>query len=581
MKTSAHGSAWRRRMQPRFVAIAAMAAMAFPLSLSAQRFDSHHQQQFYPGNLVVSRSVYDNRAGNVMVGQALPPNCPAASGGCVTAVYDGTYPSVFNNAPIDGSFGITSRIYLDQITPWGQRISTLEVPNSLKRWIDADDDQLVTSFSSKSELGLHLSTDHRYLTFMGYVAPVNALDVSNSNTPGIVDPTNLAGDSYYRAVARMDAWGHFTFTETAAYSGNNGRSAILNDSNGTNLYYTAGNAGNGASPQPLGVDIGAGAQLIVPSDEREKDQTPSATPTPLGSFDVTELGDPADKKVGKDDNFRGIAIYNNVVYYTKGSGGNGVNTVYFVDTTGTACPTGTGVPSAAATLPTTALTYDATKAVASGLPSNMCILAGFPTLSNKSKGANPVNFPFAIWFANPTTLYVADEGDGSTDGVGADFYTHAAAQTNAGLEKWVYDSTTKTWSMAYVLTNGLDLGTPYTVWGYPTGNNPGSANKSNPDGLPWSPATDGLRNMTGRVNPDGTVTIWAITSTVSGSGDQGADPNKLVRITDNLSNTTAAGAASEKFVTLQTARFGEVLRGVAFTPGTGVKDQADDHDGGW
>ena len=46
--------------------------------------------------------------------------------------------------------------------------------------------------------------------------------------------------------------------------------------------------------------------------------------------------------------------------------------------------------------------------------------------------------------------------------------------------------------------------------------------------LPWAPATDGLRNITGKVNPNGTVTIWAVTSTVSGGGDQGADPNQLV-----------------------------------------------------
>ncbi len=62
--------------------------------------------------------------------------------------------------------------------------------------------------------------------------------------------------------------------------------------------------------------------------------------------------------------------------------------------------------------------------------------------------------------------------------------------------------------------------------GYPTGDNVAT-------GLPWAPATDGLRNITGRVNPNGTVTIYAITSTVSGGGDQGADPNKLVAITDN------------------------------------------------
>lgn len=543
----------------RAIAFIALAAFAFPLAASAQN-PGQGQRQFYPGNLVVSRSVYDNQAANVSIGESLPPNCTA--GNCVQAVANGTYPGVFNNAPVDASFGITSRIYLDQITPSGRWLSTLEVPSSASN-------HLVTSFSSKSELALHLSTDHRYLTFMGYVAPVNAIDVSNSNTPSAQDSTNPVVESDYRAVARVDAFGRFTFTETNAYSGNNGRAAILNSS--ANLYYAAGNAGNGGSPQPELIDLGAGAQLITPSDEPEADQMPVATPTPLGSFSVTQLGDPPDK-IGKDDNFRGIAVYNNVVYYTKGSGGNGVNTVYFVDVTGSACTGGVGLPSTAAQLPTTPLSYTA-PVTTNGLPSNMCVLAGFPTLSNKAKGANPVNFPFAVWFANPTTLYVADEGDGSTSGVGDAFYTHAAGQTNAGLEKWVYDSTTSTWQMAYVLTNGLDLGVPYTVAGYPTGLNPGSANASNPDGLSWSPATDGLRNMTGRVNPDGTVTIWAITSTVSGSGDQGADPNKLVAITDNLSNTSAAAAAGEKFVTLRTAGFAEVLRGVSFTPGTPAGDQ--------
>jgi hypothetical protein len=70
------------------------------------------------------------------------------------------------------------------------------------------------------------------------------------------------------------------------------------------------------------------------------------------------------------------------------------------------------------------------------------------------------------------------------------------------------------------------------------------------------------------VDEDGKVTIWAITSTISGNGDTGADPDKLVVIRDALPNTTASGAADEHFVTLRTAKFGEVLRGVAFTPGS-------------
>jgi len=69
--------------------------------------------------------------------------------------------------------------------------------------------------------------------------------------------------------------------------------------------------------------------------------------------------------------------------------------------------------------------------------------------------------------------------------------------------------------------------------------------------------------MTGTVNGDGTVTIYAVTSTVSASVDQGADPNQLVTITDNLAFSTAAQAATETFSTLRRARYGEVLRGVA------------------
>jgi hypothetical protein len=460
---------------------------------------------------------------------------------------------VWNNAAYDPSFGITSRIYLDQITPSGIFLNTLEVPNSLLG--DVNSDHLVTSFSSKSELALHLSTDGKYLNFVGYVAPVNTIDVSNANTPGAIDPTNPVGEAYYRAVASVDAAGHFSFTETNAYSGDNGRAAILNTSHGLNLFYTSGNAGNGSTPQPAGVIEGAGAQLIAESQLHEAQQDPG-TPTPVGSFSITQLGAKADK-IGKDDNFRGIAVYNNVLYYTKGSGSNGVNTVYFLDTTGSACPKGIGVPAPNATLPTTPLSYNPDTVQANGLPNNMCILAGFPSTPNKS--ATTLAYPFGIWFADANTLYVADEGDGYTGG--SDLYTHAAAQTTAGLQKWVYNASSKTWTLAYTLQAGLNLGTQYTVDGYPTGSNAAT-------NLPWAPATDGLRNLTGRIEHDGTVTIWATTSTVSGNGDTGADPNRLVVIRDVLKNTTAAGAASEKFVTLRSAKFGEVLRGVSFTPGT-------------
>jgi hypothetical protein len=228
-----------------------------------------------------------------------------------------------------------------------------------------------------------------------------------------------------------------------------------------------------------------------------------------------------------------------------------------VDTTGTACPNGVGIPVPGASLPTKPLSFDAATLQTKGLPTNMCILAGFPTVL--AKATTGVSFPFGIWFADANTLYVADEGDGFVGGT--DLYTHAAAQTTAGLQKWIFNASTKTWNLAYTLQAGLNLGQPYTVRNYPTGTNAAT-------GLPWSPAIDGLRQITGQVGADGKVTIWAITSTISGGGDTGADPNTLVAIRDTLSNTTAAGAAREQFVTLRKAQFAEVLRGVSFTPGT-------------
>ncbi len=530
-----------------------------PVLAAAQNTPLKVTNGFYPNNLVVSRSVYDNNPGNVTVGEILPPNCALTSGGCSAstgAPYNGTYPAVFNNDLYDASFGITSKIYLDQVTLSGQRISSIEVPNG-DEGIPTSANHLVTSFSSKSELALHLSTDGKFLTFMGYVAPVNSIDVSNSNTPLAIDATNPDGQTpAYRAVAKVGRDGVFSFSETNAYSGNNGRAAIFNDS--ADLFYTAGNAGNGGNPQPNGIILGAGAQLVQLQPQSEQAQDPGL-PAPVASFSVSELGDKADK-IGKDDNFRGMTIFNNVLYYTKGSGSNGVNTVYFVDTTGAACPNGIGLPSPGAQLPTAPLSYNPATLQTTGLPNNMCILAGFP--SALAKTATTVSFPFGLWFADANTLYVADEGDGYTGG--ADLYTHAAAQTTAGLQKWVFNATTKTWQLAYVLKNGLGIGTPYSVASYPTGNNPAT-------NLPWAPATDGLRNITGLVGPGGLVAIWAVSSTVSGNGDVGADPNRLFVVVDYLPNTDPSVAAHIPFFQVQGAEFGEVLRGVSFTPGT---DQA-------
>ena len=132
----------------------------------------------------------------------------------------------------------------------------------------------------------------------------------------------------------------------------------------------------------------------------------------------------------------------------------------------------------------------------------------------------------------------------------------------AGIQKW--SSPNGTWTMAYVLQNGLNIGVPYTVANYPAALNP---------------ATGGCRNIAGRVRGDGTVTLFAVTSTISANVDQGADPNKLVKVTDRLRATTLpqghgdGNDAIGQFVTIRSAQAGEVLRGVAFAP----SDEGEDH----
>ena len=532
--------------------LAALMGIASSGGAYAQSSPGHFE--FVPDTLVLSRSVYEGTASLLVPGVTiLPPGCvpgtvnvPLIAGGttpvavtCTTPIADGTFPGVFNNAAADGHFGITSPIYLDDLTTDGRLLGTLAIPTN----------QIVTSFSSKSELAVNRSVDGKSLTFMGYrggpgfPTAVNVFDVSNGNTPGLIDPTNAAVGQYYRSVAEVDSQGHLEITEGNAYSGDNGRAAIK----GHGLYYLVGNddSGNLSKKQVTTTVVGeelvhsTGAELLVPG------QTPPVPPdiAKIGDFEVTQVIEPstglpyAADKAGKDDNFRGLTIFGDTLYVTKGSGGNGINTVYQVGEPGT-LPSGDVATLAA--LPIT-------------------ILPGFPhTLASgvsSTGAATPVAYPFGIWFANASTLYVCDEGDGTlvsppVNGNVAD----ATSLATAGLQKWTLVD--GVWQLAYVLQDGLNIGVPYPVANYPAS---------------LSPATGGCRNIAGQVDDDGIATIYAVTSTISGSGDQGADPNRLVKISDRLAATTPPKAGKDfgslgHFVILRTAKAGEVFRGVALAP---------------
>ncbi len=461
-----------------------------------------------PGDLVISSTLYEGNASTLAVGQALPAGTTVPPT-TVVATYNGSFPGVFQNTTPDASFGVTSPIFLTQYMLGGTNaVPVVSKQNTINL---TNLTGVVTSYASKSEGALNVSPNGQNLTLVDYNTTVNQFDVSNSNTPGVAEPGNYTANATARTIVNLTTNGVTAVLPTNAYNGNNGRAAI----NVNGVYELVGNAGN-ANGSPA-TTLNSGLQVLNPATAT---QTAGAyNTTQGGSYNITQNGYPADKSA-KDNNYRGIAVMNGVTYVTKGSGGNGIDTVYQLNANGT-----------------------------------LSILPGFNTTLAKTSTSS---FPFALFFANATTLYVTDEGAGTnkastTAGVLApsDLAT-AAADSLAGLQK--YSLVNGTWVLDYTLQTGLGLGTTYTVAGTTAGGDTGT----------YTAATDGLRNLTGRVNADGTVSLVAVTSTISAAGDEGADPTKVVYLNDLISATALPTA--ETFQTLQTSQYGEVLRGVAFAP---------------
>src|ERR1700722_2878555 len=326
--------------------------------------------------LLISTTTYQDvgEVANLVAGVSQLPG--ANAGETSTAVSNGALNTVWNNASADPSFGVTSAISLSDlnVTTGAVLASTSLNPSIVS-----------TSFSSKSELGLNLTkTSTGYVaTFMGYAGGgVGNLDVSNSDTKAYKDTTNPVTSffapganqtyAFNRSVVAFSANGSYTATQTLAYGGNHGRSRALAP-NG--LYYTVGNSNNG-SGTPTQLTTTTGLEVATPGT------TPNST-----MIDPTFKALTKDK-AGKSSNFRGLTYYDGNLYFTKGSGSNGINTVYTVTN-----PNGQ--------LPTSSTASDA----------SISILPGFPTDHAKT---GPDYTPFSLFFASPTTLYVADEGTGDT-----------------------------------------------------------------------------------------------------------------------------------------------------------------------
>jgi hypothetical protein len=241
-----------KKRTPMLFAAALAGALALgssALKVEAQEPNHHDYDHdfhgFVPGSIVLSGTVYVGNADTVTPGEVLPHGClntgavtnpnpatvnvpllppstktTAVQVTCGYASENGEYPNlkdshnVWNNDNTDPNFGVSSPIILWNLSKDGDLLGTLHVPG----------DEIVTSFSSKSELALNRSADRRSLTFMGYrggpgcptltldqttniltqgtnVGPIsptapNLIVVSASSTPGLCDPTNPSVASY-------------------------------------------------------------------------------------------------------------------------------------------------------------------------------------------------------------------------------------------------------------------------------------------------------------------------------------------------------------------------------------------------
>ena len=209
--------------------------------------------------------------------------------------------------------------------------------------------------------------------------------------------------------------------EDFAYSGDNPRAVMTLDGQ---EFYMAGNSNSTLNKGgATGPGLTIGARLGMPG---------STGSIQLGSYLAADRPDKSTKQHIKDNNWRGLGIFadaygNQNLYVSKGSGGNGDDGVFqvlngsFPNATlaDAVNGTGAGVPSG-------------------GTTNTIVQLLGNQATNPNTNGSSPLT-PFAFFFANPTTLYVADEGNSTITLplAGGQSATNLVTDPLAGLQKWV------------------------------------------------------------------------------------------------------------------------------------------------
>jgi autotransporter passenger strand-loop-strand repeat protein len=343
-------------------------------------------------------------------------------------------------------------------------------------------------YGSSSEGILELSGDGESLVIAGYginAAAYNAAEVAGGiNTYGtnaLAQTTSLEGGPFTPVTRVIADIGYNGTIDTST--------ALLNVFNGNN---------------PRSVATVNGQTFYIAGQGQSGDTT-------QGVFVVND-GSTAASALYTSTDARDVEIYNGNVYVSVNSKQGDVATVDEFS----------GEPGTTSTV--------IAPIALSGIGNSVALTAATENTVNASAVGTAVNLsPEQYFFANATTLYIADGGDPKGGGLG-----------DGGLQKWVLNTGTGQWALAYTLSAGLNLV-----------QDTGSA------------GTTGLIGLTGKLNADGTVTFYATNSTL---GD--LDQTYLYTITDTVNATTPASGAS--FTIITTAAPDTNVRGIAEAPSAPV-----------
>lgn len=392
--------------------------------------------------------------------------------------------SVYGNGANTGRYdhNRAAPIVLREITTTGAFVGQVVLPQvAFKNAAGEANFPISGEYGSSSEGTLQLSADGRLLLIMGYGIEASVFNDATADKKNAYGTQALAQTSSLRSgavigvprvVAAVTAQGEVD-TRTALFDfadTNNPRSVATVDGS---LFYVAGQG-------------------------HKRDGTQGVQAARAGASSGTVLYHGSDVRIA--------TIANGRLYVS-------------TDTKQGGTPDAPGMANIAVygdALPTTAVT----PAILPGLSNEVTLAEGRGNGVNTTDHANlsPENF----FFANASTLYVADSGQPKRKGLG-----------DGGLQKW--SLVNGTWQLDYTLAKGLDL-------------QPNTAHAGN----------SGLIGLTGRV-VDGRVELFATTAPLDETGQ-----TFVVGITDSLAATRPP--ANQSFQVLAAAAPDTVLRGISFAP---------------